>query len=185
MLRVRVTWSGIGGTPYLSTFYFDGLTQTDADNAVTAVGTALALYDGLVDNQVTWATDPEVPVMDEATGQSISAFSTTPLSGTGAQSSSNLPFATQGLLRLRTGVFVSGREIRGRLFLPGLVSASNTDGTVTPANKANIDSWFDGLRTDANSVWVVWSRKNGQVATITSNVMWTQWASLRTRRPSF
>lgn len=184
MLRVRVVWSGIGGTPFLSTFYFSGTDATSAANAVTACGVFLAAVDTAMDSELSWAVDQQVAVIDETSGLATASFTAATTTGAGASGSDSLPFVSQVLLRLRTGVFVNGREIRGRIFLPGETITGTDDGVVDPARITTVDAAAATLIGDANSNWVVWSRQNGQAQTIASASTWNQFATLRTRRPS-
>lgn len=182
-LRVNVTWSGVGGTPYLSSFWFEGETQTAADNAVTAVGTFVGAVDALIDGGVTWATQAEVIQVDLSSGKPEGLWDTTPVTGSGGASGVAVPFAAQGLLRLRTGSFVGGREVRGRLFIPGLLASQ--DGTPTATQISTINGHAATLIADSNSEWVVYSREKALTATVVSATLWSQWAMLRSRRPSF
>jgi len=185
MLRVRVGYSGIGGTPYLSTFYFDGSGSTAAADAATAVSTFQNAVDNIQDTGLSWRVDPQVVEMDPVTGQATASYAQGSLNGTGALGAESLPFASQGLIQLRTGVYAAGREIRGRLFIPGLVEASNNDGAVVAATVTALNNAAGSLITDANSDWGVWSRTNGTIETIVSATTWEQFATLRTRRPGF
>lgn len=185
MLRVRVAYSGIGGTPYLSTFYFNGTGSTQATDAHTGVTTFQNALDAVQDNGLTWRSDPQVVEMDPTTGAATASYSVTSATAVGALAVESLPFASQGLIRLRTGVYASGREIRGRLFVPGLTENANNDGAVVAATQTAVNAAAAALIADGTSEWVVWSRSNGTTEAITSATMWDQFATLRTRRPSF
>lgn len=185
MLRVRVLWSGVGGTPYLSTHYFEGTTQTEANDAVTAIGAFWGGVDAWCDSSNSWATESEVLNLDAATGQPLGTFVTAVQSGTGALAGSNLPFASQGLIRWRTGEFINGKEVRGRTFIPALNSTNILEGQPTAALVTAINGFCTTLLASATSDLVVWSRAHGVAHTTTSGTMWNQFAVLRTRRPSF
>lgn len=184
MLRVRVGYSGIGGTPYLSTFFFDGSGQTAADDAASAVATFQGALDAVQDTTLSWSMDSVVVQIDPESGQALGAYAVTPASGSGALGNESLPYVSQGLIQLRTGVFENGREVRGRLFVPGLTESANNDGTLASATATTIDSAAAALVADADSLWSVWSRTNGVVAQIAQVTVWNQFATLRTRRPS-
>lgn len=185
MLRVRVVWNGIGGTPYLTTHYFVGTTQTEADDAVTATGNFWGALDNVLDSGMSWATDPEVTVIDFVSGAPLGAFTTTPVVGTGSVSSNALGFALQGLIRWRTGVFVGGREIRGRTFVPGITATGGGDGVPAAATITAMNNAATAFIAATPSVLVVWSRQHGQDEPATSGSAWTQFAVLRSRRPGF
>jgi hypothetical protein len=183
LLRLRTLWSGIGGTPFLTTLYFDGSTQTEADDAVLTAAAFLGNADAVIDNGLSWATEAEVVRMDPATGQPLSLFTTTPATGTGALAGNQVPFIAQALIRWRTGVFVGGKEIRGRTFLPGL-QGGTADGTLSAANITTLSGAAAGLVAGV-AVFGVWSKTHGQFQPAISSSVWNQFASLRTRRPQF
>lgn len=184
MIRVRATWAGIGGTPFLSTFYFDGSSQEAADDAASAVSTFLGAVDAQIDSGLTWSLVREVPVINASTGQPSSLYVVAAATGTGAVSGNQVPFASQAIVRWRTGVFVNGREIRGRTFLPGLQGGS-ADGVLSSAQISAIDTAASALIADSNSELQVWSREHGQAADVISGTAWNQFGVLRSRRPSF
>jgi hypothetical protein len=184
-LRVRVIWSGSGGTPFLSTHYFSGGAQSDADDAVTAVGTFWGAVDGLIDSSISWATDAEVVEIAAGTGAPQGSFATTPATGTGAVSGTANPWASQGLIRWRTGVFIGGREVRGRTFVPGMTQVSGSDGVPAAATITTLNNAAAALIADANSVLLIWSKTHGVEHAVTSGSAWNQFAILRGRRPGF
>lgn len=182
VVRVRVTWSGspvAGGG--LSTFYFAG-TGTDGAEEVDAVGDFLDDIKANLSNQISFATEPDVDLLDGTTGTLTGSFPTTPRSGTGGNTSEPLPLSSQGLLRLRTGVVVNGRELRGRLFIPGFCENNSDSGAPNAGTRANIEAAAVTLRSDTLTEWQVWSRTHGVSAAVGSASMWTKWAVLRSRR---
>jgi hypothetical protein len=91
----------------------------------------------------------------------------------------------QGLHRWNTGVFVNGRLLRGRTFLPTPPEADNdADGTPSstyisawPASAAAADSAHPLARH------VVWSRTHGiKSPVLGSGSVPNQWSYLKTRR---
>lgn len=183
MMRVRTGFTGIQGSPWLSTMYFQGDTQTEANAAVVAVK---AFWDACrvwLDNEVVYATEPEVPVLNTTTGEITGVFNTTSLTNTGNVAGVMLPPAAQGLIRWRTGHFEAGREVRGRTFIPGITQTGVTGngllngGAVTAFNAAAA-----ALIADANSVLAVWSRAHAISVGVVTGSTWTSFASLRSRR---
>lgn len=183
MLRVRTIFSGAGGTPYLSTMFFDGDDGGEAVSAVSAVATFWGVIDGSMDSELTWATDPDVAIIDPGTGQTIGILPVTPSSGGGGTLDDALPFTTQGLLRWRTGAYANGREIRGRTFIPALTELSLNDGVMASTTRDIITGAGQGLVDDANSTLVVWGRTSGSTAPVVTANCWDQFAVLRSRRP--
>lgn len=185
MLRVRVGYSGIGGTPYLTTYYFGGTGSTIATAAGSAVAALHTALKASQDSGITYRLDPQVVEMDESTGAATASYSITAATAAGALSVESLPFAVQGLMQLRTGDYAGGREVRGRHFVPGLTENANNDGAVVSTTVTTLNAAYAGLIGDGATDWVIWSRKNGSVHSITTAAAWEQFATLRTRRPGF
>jgi len=180
MLRVRSVWNGIGGTPYLSTFFFDGTDDTAASTAQSAVIDFWNDAIGSVASNLSVTTQDEVDVIDPATGDLTGAFFITGATAGGDASSDVLPRQVQGLLRINTDTIVSGRRIHGRLFLPGPCEDASDNGVPGAAYKLNwANSCADHLLPTS---WGVWSRKNGAFYTASGATVWNNWASLRSRR---
>lgn len=180
--RVRVVWTGTpvaGGA--LSTFYFADSLGTEQD-CVDAVATFLGTVDGNMTTQISWATEADVVDINAVTGATEGVTATTPQTGAGASAGELLPAATQGLLRLRTNTIAGGREVRGRIFLPGMVESNNVSGRPESGMVTSINGAANTLRTDASVLWAVWSRQHGVAPAVASATMWTQWAVLRSRR---
>lgn len=181
MLRVRTVFTGMQGAPWLSTAHFDDVAAS-AQDCVDAVGAFWGAVDSLMDNEVDWATQPDVEVVNPVNGQVTGIETTSPLSASGAQALEALPFATQGLIRWRTGVFVAGREIRGRTFVPGMVETGNDNGRPGATAISAMNSSAIGLITDASTTFGIWSPARGQIAAVASGTAWSEFAVLRSRR---
>lgn len=182
MLRVRVDLAAMTNGPGLSTFYFLGTGGTAASDAASAVAT---FWDGLeskLPSYGTWALQTNVAEIDPATGALEDLHVVAAASGTGTDSSPQLPFAAQGLIRLNTGAIIGGRQIKGHIFIPGPSEASSDAGRPTGTYRDALASAAAGLVGDSDSQWAVWSRTNGSAVEITSGSAWTEWAVLRSRR---
>ena len=182
MYRVRVTWTGTpvqGGG--LSTFYFNDGGGT-AQQAATAVSTFLGTLDANLSTALAWTTEGDVDSIDPATGDLTGTTSVATGSGVGSNVAEVLPPAAQGLLRLRTGLIVAGREVRGRMFIPGFCENNQAFGTPDAGTQANVNNAYATFLADANSIPVVWSRAHGVERVIASGTMWNKWAVLRSRR---
>lgn len=182
MYRVRTTFSGGAGAPYLSTFYFNvigGLTAANANAATGAFWTAVKPY---IMSSTIYATDAEVAEIDIATGEVTGLVPVTPATGTGGATGDDLPTMTQGLVRWRTGTFVGGREVRGRTFLPSMGEVNSTTGVPIAAIKTAVNTAAAALIADANSDFVIYSKTHRDAVPVVSGSMWTQWAVLRSRR---
>lgn len=181
MLRVRTEFTGPTGSPWLSTCYFAESDQAGATAANAAVGTFWSAVDAQMSNQVSWSTEPEVAVMSP--GGAISGLlPVTPVTGTGGGTAEMLPLAAQLVVQLRSGFWVNGREIRGRLFVPGITQGANDDGEVLEANRTLTTNAAAALRDAAGCELVIWSRKNLATATVVTVNTWKQFGMLTSRR---
>lgn len=185
--KIRTVFSGVPGTPWLSTMYFEEVGGT-AQQAATAVGTFWGAIDALQSSLVTWTTEADVSTIDDQTGELTAVTVTTPVTGTGAQAGEMLPIASQALIRWRTGAFINGRNLRGRTFIPGLVVSQSDDGRVNASTQTTINNAASALIADGNSVLNVWHRPNpvgsatGAGEAVVSGLCWNQFATMRSRR---
>lgn len=191
-LRVTTQFTGLTGAPYLNVFNFPGSGSSDAAAAAVA---ASNFWQGIADKLSTalsWTRSGEVEEFDPANGQVSALHSTDPVNGVGTQAGERMPFAIQGLVRWRTGVFVDGREVRGRTFIPGLTQDMNDNGTLLPAVQSDIAADAGTLA----ALLGVWSRpiepdpdadppiagRPGQIIPVSASSVWNQFAILRSRR---
>jgi len=173
------------GTPTqgdgLGTFWFNAATGT-AQNCVTAVETFMNGIDQVLTQDLSWVCENDVYSFDSGTG-ALTGITSTAVSPTfGQLSDNNNPPAVQGLLRLRTDTVISGRLLRGRLFIPGSTEANNDDGQPSATFKTAVDTAAAALIADANTDWIVYSRTHSSIATVVSGSTWNKWAQLRSRR---
>jgi hypothetical protein len=180
--RVRAQWTGGIGGPYLTTQYFSSQAGPTAANANAALGAFFTAVKSLISNTITVSTLSQVDTLDDADGHPIASTAVTPVTNTGTASGDVLPPATQGLCQVHTGQYVNNREIRGRLFLGGMMEANSTLGVPTSGTITTVNTALAAMISDANSEWLVWSRRNAVGKDVASAVMWATWAQLRTRR---
>lgn len=185
MLRTETEWTGVPGAPYYTVMHFEGAGATQAG---AAAGATRALWDAIkasIRNDMTARVLPEVSEVNVATGEVEATYiNTLPpvvMTGSGARQ----PLVVQGLVRLRTGAYVGGREIRGKVFLPGTTDANDTDGVPSTAYQTAMNTAFQNLVSSSLAATVpllVWSPTKGQAAQVTQVSTWAQWAILRSRR---
>lgn len=181
--RIRTTFTGSQGAPYVSTQYFAGSDSSAASLAASAVGAFWAALEPVMHNELDWNVEPFAEVINDATGALVGV---NPIgggeSGTGEVSGTPLPFATQGLLRLVTSTVVNGRVLRGRIFIPGTTEFVGGNGVPEASYVTALNDAFDALDTAAAGALLVWSRTHGTSAVVTGGQAWNQWAILRSRR---
>lgn len=179
--RVRTIFSGVQGAPWLSTLYFGSGAGT-AQQAANAVGLFWGDVDSRMATTVVWATEAEVVTINEVDGKPVSSTATTPVTGAGAGAAAQLPIVTQGLLRLRTGAFPNGREVKGRIFIPGLTENDNDLGVPGAPIQNVVNAAAATLVGTGTASWFVMSRANSLAFEVTSATMAPYWSYLRTRR---
>lgn len=182
MYRVRTLFTGGIGAPYLNTLYFDDTGGLTAANANADVGTFWNAVKSVIQNTYTFATQPQVDHIDPATGHITSSVAVTPVTATCTGSSDQLPPANNGLVQIHTGNYPAGREVRGRIFIPGPGEISSTNGVPTAAYISTVGTAAAALQASVISDLIVWSKKNGVFETASSTAVWATWAVLRSRR---
>lgn len=185
VMRTKVTMTGVPGSPYLSVMHWIGSDQTDADGAIAAVAAFWTELEPIMSSDLDWVTEPDVEVLNSATGVLEDVFSVTSASGSGNDTVERISPATQGLIRWRTGAIENGREVRGRTFVPGITVTGNDDGQPNASFTSNANSAISEILGGATPL-AIWHRPNdegpGAQVTVVSGSPWTQWAVLRSRR---
>jgi hypothetical protein len=181
MWKVTQVATGVAGSPYYLTGYFDGYGGT-AQNAADA-------WRAMLSGGVSTYTAPlifqpiiEVQQVDPTNGNLIATSIVSVLGQTFTGAGDPLPPATSLLLRWRTGAYVGGREIRGRTNIPRQAETDSTLGVPTTTLLATWQARQTALLATANAKHVVWSPKNGVWAQTVGASPWSQWAVLRSRR---
>lgn len=193
MIRVRTTISGWSGGPGLGTQYF----VTPLQDAAAALRCATYVHDlwatalsGMFVNSVALTVQPEVDVLDSATGAITNTFSVAPPAVVAGAGGPNIaPPALAALLKLGTDTFVAGRRVRGRSYLSPLADGViGLDGEILPAIANGKGAVLEVMNaaTEPGDLWVVWHRPKlklgGLAAPITSTSMPTKIAVLTSRR---
>lgn len=196
LFRQRTTLL-VGGVPCLFTTYWDDVAivggtalATEACARVRAMFSSLA---STIAAGVTISFDTTVVQMSQTTGQPTGAFvATPPASVTPVGAAQPLPLATQALARWDTGIYIRGRRLVGKSFLPGFME-SGSDTGVGPNSSLttalNTAIGLLGTVVSSNIRQVVWSRPNpavpgsGQAEAVTSRTVSPSWAVQRGRRP--
>ena len=188
MLRTRAVLTGpqiVGGG--VQDFYWDAGTGSALVAATFHTEFWAALAPGLKSGNS--ATVESVAyVLDEATGDTIGILPVDPAPETVqfASAEQPLPTATQALVQWLTPGIVNNRRVRGRTFLPATVEGANETGVPNAAARAAWLAAANGIIGDVTTPLVVWSRptesRPGSIHPVESASIWTQWASLRSRR---
>lgn len=180
--RVRTAIAGGSGGPQLSTMFFSNAGALTAQNAASAVRAFWNDCKGEISSAYVMTVEPEVYVLDTATGQPLSVVSTTTTAVAGTDGGDPLPWATQALIEWPTGIFLGGRQVRGRTFIPGPTESKNTNGVPNGVIIANLNTAASNLVNDVLSDFQIYSRKNGVIEQALAGSTWSKWAILTSRR---
>lgn len=184
LARVRTVFTGVAGTPWYSNLYFhtDATTPDVQIDQVRDFWTALVSF---IDNGVTATVEGDVSLLESTTGAITGISSGTALLVVGTATQQAMPPATQGVLHEFTSIFVGGRQLRGKTFLPGLtINAADANGAPVAAFKTAVLGAGNALITAANATgnWQVWSKHNLVSSDIVSISTPSKFGVLRSRR---
>jgi hypothetical protein len=179
--RVRTAINGGPGGAELSTMFFDASSGSaqDAADAVRAFWNDVKNY---MHTSYVCTVEAAVYTIDSTTGLATGITGTSTTTVTGADNSDPLPPATQGLARWHTGVFIAGRELTGKTFLPGVTEFYSTTGVPSGAYITAINLAISNLQSSGPITFGIYSRTHHQFDQATSGSVWGQWAVLRSRR---
>ena len=182
--RIRTVFTGVAGAPWYSNLYVTA-TEGDAQPEVDAVAQFWTDFATHIHNAVDWTVEGVVANIDETNGQIVGFSTNDDATGSGAAGSDPLPYANQMLLRVRTGVFVAGREVRGHVNIPAITDPDSPNGVPSSSASSNLQTSSDDNLFGAgglNGALLVWSRKNGQAHPASSSSVAPFFAVLRSRR---
>lgn len=156
----------------------EGLNPQDLVDRIAEFWNALHFQ---MQSGLTIQVEGQVDSIDSTTGEVTSTTApTAPAPVTGSASADALPLSTQALVQLRTGVYFGGRELRGRMFIPGWTTGGNSGGRPTTSVRTLIGGEAQSLADDADQV--VYSPTKREFADVSTTQVWTEWAVLRSRR---
>jgi len=184
LYKVSSTITNFTGAPYYSQLFFSKLPGIEPDSATAHVYTFWNSYKAYMGEQCNVIVDPLVYVIDLDTGNTVDAISTDPQSDvSGTDEGDALPTFTQGLARFNTGVWYAGRQLKGRMFLPGITESNNNSGVPAGGYVTAVSEYIETLATPTLSVIpVVYSRTHHVAAPMQGGTLWSKWATLRSRR---
>lgn len=183
IVRTRTVWTGIVGSPFLTTVYVEGGEETSAQDALDVIDGLYTAWQTFTLPSLLWATENLVDIVDTTTGQIIRQESGDGGEGAGTAGGSDgkyLPEGTQFLVNLPTGVYQGGRQIRGKLYFPGPLESANAASGVPNATITN--AMESACQAAALSGMTVWSPTYLQANRPAAVVASRKWARLSTRR---
>lgn len=181
MYRVVQVATGVAGGPFYITGYFDSQIGT-AQQAADAWRALTGPTAGTFTTPLRYESIVSVDLVDPGNGdiQSVVPVSVGSLQFTSTVE--KLPPTTTLLLRWRTGVYIGGREVRGRTNLSGFNEGQSDSGVPSSVILSEYLGKMNAMLSNVNVRHVVWSRKAGEHYQSTVPGVWNQWAVLRSRR---
>lgn len=185
--------TGVAGSPWYSNIYFANDAQADlAAGETTKVAT---FWDSLRSHMVSGCTitvETEIPMIDEHDGKMIGVHVGAGATLTGTGVGERLPGQVQALGQLFTAGFVNGRKVRGRIFIPGVLEGDSQNGVPSVTANNAFATALTALRTGTPSL-TIWSRpvktaspgspiRDGSHWNVNGSAVWSQWATMRSRR---
>lgn len=179
-LQIQGEWTGLPGSPGLSTIYLGEGTIAAPQAAADAVVALVEQLAPFITSELTFTTLPEARVFSTPdTVTSIVPITTDTVAGSSVQSP--LSGATQGLIKGLTATFNGNRRVQGRLFVPGPTAAAlAADGGIPSA------TYVAALQAAGGDLvglgWQIASRALNAFAPVTAAQGWNKFAVLRSRR---
>lgn len=182
--EILVDWTTDSGSGKVSVFMFlEGSAVADQRDALADF---LAVIDNGLASTCSYAIRQSGRELDATTGGLTGAWTdSTAHTGAGGGSGEPVADAVQCLFQWQTDHIVNGRFLRGRTFIPGLVSAAVVNGNVDSATQAAFQAAGQAL-LDTGTQLAVWHRPtagSGGVAWAADTAtVWSELAVLRRRR---
>lgn len=180
--RVRTLMTGGSGAAQVNTMFFDASGGLTAQDAATAASDFWFAIRSNISSQYQMTGDTNVEEIDTITGQAIGATAVSVPSFFGTDSGDPLPWATQGLCQLNSGIFINGRQQKGRIFVPGATEPANALGVPVTGYRTALLGALAPLISGITFKLMVYSRKNHVASQVTGANVWTKWALLKSRR---
>lgn len=183
MYRVKTLFTGESGAPYYNQTYWAESVFYDAAGATSAIHDFWDDMKGLLTSSLTISWPDPVDLVDIDTGAITGTTTSSPSSVVGTNSAPVLPFSTQGLAVFLTGQYVAGRQLIGRMNIPGLCTDSLSSGQFQESNRGDTASRIEALSASGlEKTMLVYSPTHHVVAPITASRVNIKFAVLRSRR---
>lgn len=181
--RVRTVFTGVAGTPWYSNMYFDNGVG-EAGLYVEFVLDFWTTVANSIYSSVDFVVEDAVVIIEDTTGEIVGAGTGEGGGGSGQSGMDPVPYATQLQINWLTGVYLGGRQLRGKTYVPGLTESSYTLGLVSAGARTIVQGAADELigSGGANGAFRVYSPTRGTSAVIDSATIPNKPAVLRSRR---
>lgn len=181
LTRIRTVFTGVAGTPWYSNQYW-AIGSGDPDPVLDDTEAFWEGMAAMIKSTVVGTVEGTCAVIESTTGQTVGVKSAANRTCTFTNTADPLPWATQGVITLRTGEFTAGREIRGRIFVPGISEEYCTNGILSTSATALMQAAADELLSESSEAWHVYSPTHLTSAAVTAVSTTTKPGVLRSRR---
>lgn len=141
--RWLIDWeSSSGGGGGTSALWFDTITGTTGN--VVSIGNWLDAWETVASDLFTARLRSVADIFEDTTGQKVGEEAPNGIaSRSGTVVGPPVPNQAQVVVRLRTGSFINGRRLQGRIFVPGMSSLSITaNGEIDTSTQSTIGGSF-------------------------------------------
>jgi len=182
--EILVDWTTPAGTGFRTVTYWAESEPVAVQRA--NLGALLGTIDNLLDSNTVWTVETSGREMDSTTGTLTGVWSeATAQTGAGTVAGQCVPDAAQILLRWNTNSIINGRFLKGHSYVPGLSTASVTDGNLAAAAvtafQGAVNTFVAGL--DGFGVWHrPTGGAGGSFQLAQTGTVWNEFAVLRQRR---
>ena len=181
--RLRCTFTGVAGAPAYVNWYVEA-TSVDAGVYQTLMLDAFDADSGMFSDDCTITAINPIPIIEVSSGNVVDTAIGDGGTTAGTAAGDLLPPATCGLMQFHTGVYVGGREIRGRTYLPYPVVGNNDNGVPSSSYIASIEDCYDKFNgaSFGNGAQVIYSRTHARAEYVSLASGWGEWAVMRSHR---
>ena len=178
--RITTTFTGPQGMPGYSTIYG----HENGESAATFQAAVAAFWTAVTNDVCVYALHFScsgiMEVVESTSGEIVSLDdSGTTVTGVGGAGADPIGWTSQMLCQLRTGSYVSGRELRGRIFIPAIWVGTLNNGNPSSTAIGNVQGALDDL---VGHQLAVYSPTHHAWASVSSGGVWNEYATMRSRR---
>lgn len=182
--EILVDWTTPAGTGFRTVTYWDQSLSVSPQR--DALGALFGSIDNLIDSNTVWTVETSGRQVDDSTGTLTGVWSEASAeTGAGTVAGQCVPDAAQILLRWNTTDIAGGRFVKGRSFVPGLSTASVTEGNLSAAAVTAFQTAVNTFIA-ANVGFGIWHRPvnsaGGSFHDVVTGSVWPEFAVLRRRR---
>lgn len=185
--KLQAVWTGFTGAPGYSNFYFnDALTGAQCNTAAAAIRTFFAAVNSTLPNIATVQVGTVAWIHDTGGPLTGTVTVSTPGSSVAGTGGTNYAGGVGYVVHWLTGVYLNGRQLRGKTFMvPATTAVFGPDGTVNATALTTIQNAVNAFVGMAGVVPVVWSNPPGPTGTaysMTGGSVQDRTAVMRSRR---